>query len=289
MGWVTGCALRIAQKLEPHTTKDIRFLPDNRYRPFPGSERRKHGGWGHHCEGFILRASFKKMQGRQNNDKLHLLVIEDEGLWRDMLCLALSTQPRIEVVGTGSSGDDLESLCKTLKPDVLLIDADLERDSRPIASAHAMKEERPEMGVVVLASSGDGNSLSSLPSPDRPGWSYIVKQSLTDTGALIRAIEAAAAGLVVLDPAILAGTLEARYSRLGRLTPRQMDVLHLMAKGYSNGAIAKALVLEEKSVENHINAIFSQLVVNRDPSVHPRVRAVITYLQESRDYSARAS
>jgi DNA-binding NarL/FixJ family response regulator len=108
-------------------------------------------------------------------------------------------------------------------------------------------------------------------------------------GALVRAIEAAAAGLVVLDPAILAGTLEARYSRLGRLTPRQMDVLQLMAKGYSNSAIARALVLEEKSVENHINAIFSQLVVSRDPFIHPRVKAVITYLQDSRAYPSRAS
>jgi DNA-binding NarL/FixJ family response regulator len=229
------------------------------------------------------------MQGRQDNDKLRLLVIEDEGLWRDMLCLALSAQLGMEVVGMGSSSDDLVSLCKALHPDVLLIGTDLEKDPRAITAARAVKAERTEIGIVVLAASSDCSCLSSLPSPDTPGWSYIIKQSLADVSALVRAIEAAAAGLVVLDPAILAGTIEARYSRLGRLTPRQMDVLHLMAKGYSNNAIARALVLEEKSVENHINAIFSQLVVNRDPSVHPRVKAVVTYLQESREYSARAS
>lgn len=229
------------------------------------------------------------MQGRQNGDKLRLLVIEDEGLWRDMLCLALSAQPRIEVVGTGSSSDDLASLCKALQVDVLLIDIDLEGGPGPITAVRSAKAERPETGIVVLAAGNDGGYLSALPSPDTPGWSYIIKQSLADVGALVRAIEAAAAGLVVLDPAILAGTLEARYSRLGRLTPRQMDVLQLMAKGYSNSAIARALVLEEKSVENHINAIFSQLVVSRDPLIHPRVKAVITYLQDSRAYPSRAS
>jgi DNA-binding NarL/FixJ family response regulator len=229
------------------------------------------------------------MQGRQNGDKLRLLVIEDEGLWRDMLCLALSAQPRIEVVGAGSSSDDLASLCKALQVDVLLVDVDLDGGPGPITAVRSVKAERPETGIVVLAAGNDGGYLSSLPSPDTPGWSYIIKQSLADTEALVRAIEAAAAGLVVLDPAILAGTLEARYSRLGRLTPRQMDVLQLMAKGYSNSAIAGALVLEEKSVENHINAIFSQLVVSRDPSVHPRVKAVIAYLQDSRAHPSRSS
>jgi DNA-binding NarL/FixJ family response regulator len=223
------------------------------------------------------------MQGRQNGDKLRLLVVEDEGLWRDMLRLALSTQPRLEVAGTATSKDDLRTLCGTLQPDVVLMDVRLDGNSQAIAAAQGIKAEWPRVGIVVLVAESDREFLSTMPPPNTPGWSYIVKQSLSGATGLLRAVEAAAAGLVVLDPAIVSGASDARCPRLGRLTPRQMDVLHLMAKGYSNAAIGRALVLEEKSVENHINAIFGQLVSSRDPSIHPRVRAVITYLQETRN------
>jgi len=225
------------------------------------------------------------MQGRLNGDMLRLLVVEDEGLWRDMLRLALSAQPRMDVVGTATSKDDLHAICASLQPDVLLVDVRLNGEDLTLAGVHALKAEWPQIGVVVLAADSDREYLATMPPPNTPGWSYIIKQSLSDANGLVRAIEAAAAGLVVLDPAILSGRNDAHGSRLGRLTPRQMDVLHLMAKGYSNGAIGRALVLEEKSVENHINAIFSQLVSSRDHSIHPRVRAVITYLQDTQHLS----
>lgn len=69
--------------------------------------------------------------------------------------------------------------------------------------------------------------------------------------------------------------------RLARLTKRQREVLSLMAQGYNNEAIARALVLEEKSVENHINRIFGQLQLGRDRTAHPRVTAVLLYLREA--------
>jgi len=226
------------------------------------------------------------MQGQLNGDRLRLLIVEDEGLWRDMLRLALSTQPRMEVAGTATSKDDLRALCLSLQPDALLVDIRLEGDTQALSAVHAVKAEWPQMGVVVLAAGSDREYLSTNPPPSMPGWSCIMRQSLSDATGLVHAIEAAAAGLVVLDPAILSGRNDAHGPRIGRLTPRQMDVLHLMAKGYSNAAIGRALVLEEKSVENHINAIFSQIVSSRDPSIHPRVRAVITYLQETQKLAA---
>jgi DNA-binding NarL/FixJ family response regulator len=228
----------------------------------------------------------ERMQGQLNGDKLRLLIVEDEGLWRDMLRLAFSTQPRMEVTGTATSKDDLHAVCAASQPDVLLVDVRLDGDTQALAAVHAVKAEWPHIGIVVLAADSDREYLSTNPPPNTPGWSYIIRQSLSDATGLVRAIEAAAAGLVVLDPAILSGRNDAHGPRLGRLTPRQMDVLHLMAKGYSNAAIGRALVLEEKSVENHINAIFSQLVSGRDPSIHPRVRAVITYLQETQKLAA---
>jgi DNA-binding CsgD family transcriptional regulator len=98
--------------------------------------------------------------------------------------------------------------------------------------------------------------------------------------SLFGAIDGAAMGLVVLDPTVVE-SLGRRETRLSALTKRQIEVLSLMAKGNNNAAIAKSLVLEEKSVENHINAIFGQLNLNRDNAAHPRVKAVLLYLQET--------
>lgn len=229
------------------------------------------------------------MQGRHKGNKLRLLVVEDDGLWRDMLRLALAAQSQLELIDIKTSGENLLPLCRALRPDVLLIDLDSSSIEESVQAARAGKAERPEMGVIILAPTVNREYLAALPSPDTPGWSFIVKQSLSDMSALVRAIEAAAAGLVVLDPALLAATLEPRHSRLGQLTPRQLEVLQLMARGLSNSAIARTLVLEEKSVENHINAIFGQLVVNHDPSVHSRVKAVITYLEETADRPSQAA
>jgi len=86
--------------------------------------------------------------------------------------------------------------------------------------------------------------------------------------------------LALLDPLVVE-SLGRRETRLSALTRRQLEVLSLMAKGYNNAAIARSLVLEEKSVENHINAIFGQLNLSRDNAAHPRVKAVLLYLQET--------
>ncbi|MBI5288778.1 MAG: response regulator transcription factor, partial [Chloroflexi bacterium] len=126
----------------------------------------------------------------------------------------------------------------------------------------------------------DRRTMSALPAFRAAGWSYLLRQSVNDIATLIRAIDGAASGLVVMDPAVVE-RLGQRDSRLGALTKRQMEVLSLMAKGHNNAAIARALVLEEKSVENHINAIFGQLNLSRDNSAHPRVKAVLLYLQET--------
>ena len=91
------------------------------------------------------------------------------------------------------------------------------------------------------------------------GWSYLLEQSVGDTGALVRAIEGSAAGFVVLDPTVVSGLKPLQGSFSTRLTPRQREVLALMAEGYNNAAIAEKLVLGLKSVENYVNAIYQEL------------------------------
>ena len=113
------------------------------------------------------------------------------------------------------------------------------------------------------------------------GWSYLLKQSVGDAGALVRAIEGSAAGLVVMDPGVVSSMRPRNGSLTARLTPRQQEVLAMMAQGYNNAAIAGKLVLGTKSVENYINAIYQELDLSHNGSLHPRVQAVLSYIRDS--------
>lgn len=127
----------------------------------------------------------------------------------------------------------------------------------------------------------DKQYIASLPLDKAGGWSYLLKQSVTDASALVRAIEGSVAGLVVMDPAIIHSLRPRDQSQVERLSPRLRDVLELIAQGYNNAAIAQKLVISEKSVENYINALFQELGITREGEVHPRVKAVLLYLDQT--------
>jgi DNA-binding NarL/FixJ family response regulator len=209
-----------------------------------------------------------------------VLVVEADGLLRDMLRAVLSSEQRLQIVG--STGDTAEAarIAGAERPDVALIGLDSEAEQDALALAQAISANRNGARVVFLGDRPDRRTLAALPAFRAAGWSYLLRQSVSDIATLARAIDGAAMGLVVLDPLVVE-SLGRRDSRLSALTKRQVEVLSLMAKGYNNAAIARALVLEEKSVENHINAIFGQLNLSRDDAGHPRVKAVLLYLQET--------
>ena len=102
-----------------------------------------------------------------------------------------------------------------------------------------------------------------------------------DVSPLVCAIEAAASGLVVMDPAIVRSPRPMSGPGLGALTPRQLRVLQLMAEGHDNSSIADALVVSEKSVENVINALFRRLDIPKQGSIHRRVEAALAYAEEA--------
>jgi DNA-binding NarL/FixJ family response regulator len=114
------------------------------------------------------------------------------------------------------------------------------------------------------------------------GWCYLLKRSVADVDTLVRAIQGAAAGLMVLDPYIVARRRPRPGGALARLTPRHRDVLHLMAQGFTNVAIAQRLGLAPSTVENQLNLIYQALELGQEPlHFNPRVRAVLLYLLES--------
>lgn len=218
------------------------------------------------------------MQERQQ--QINVLVVERDSLLRDMLRAVLSAEPHLRVVGDSGDADEAVRLAGSTTPDVALIGLQSENEQAALGVAQTISNSRLPTRVVFLGENPDRRTLAALPAFRAAGWSYLLRQSVSDVAMLVRAIEGAARGLVVLDPLVVE-SLGRRDTRLSALTKRQLEVLSLMAKGYNNAAIARTLVLEEKSVENHINAIFGQLNLSRDNVGHPRVRAVLLYLQET--------
>ena len=211
-------------------------------------------------------------------------ITEDEPLFRELLLRALAAEPEIEVVGTADDGKKSVQLARETRPDVVLMDIELPGEMDGIEAALIIKREMPETGVVILSSHSDRHYVTSLPLEDSGGWAYLLKQTVPDLGELIRAIQGSKAGMVVLDPAVLANLRPRRNSAVARLTPRQQEVLQLIAEGHNNAAIAQRLVLSEKTVETYINSIYQELNLSKEPEIHARVKATLLYLESSQQY-----
>jgi len=125
-----------------------------------------------------------------------------------------------------------------------------------------------------------------LPLEDIQGWAYLLKQTVPDLATVVRAIQVSKAGMVMLDPAVMAGLRPRQGSAVARLNPRHQEVLELLAQGYSNAAIAQRLRLSRKSVETYINAIYQELHLSHEPDIHARVKATILYLESSKSRQA---
>ncbi len=212
---------------------------------------------------------------------VRILIVEDEGLFRDMLKITLGSLPNLEVVEAVSNGSAAVEAADRLLPDVVLMDIELGCDPNGIAAGRAIKEEHPGIGIIILSAHKEREYLNVMAAQDMSGWSYLLKQSVTDAEALVRAIEGAASGLVVMDPSVVEGMRPRQGSLTAGLTPRQQEVLTMMAQGFNNSAIAKHLVLGTKSVENYINAIYQELGLNHNGPLHPRVQAVLSYIRDS--------
>jgi DNA-binding NarL/FixJ family response regulator len=215
-------------------------------------------------------------------DRLSIAIVEDEDLYRDLLRIALSQQPRLLIVGAFGDGEAALAALPGLEPRVAILDIALPGALNGVQLGLLLRRQLPELGIVLLSNHGDPEFVASLPPRALTGWSYLLKRSVSDAAALGRAIEGAAAGFVVLDPQLVSGLQPRPDGPLSRLTPRQTEILSLIAQGYTNAAIARQLILAEKSVQNQINQIYQQLGIDRgDTAVHPRVTAVLTYLRES--------
>lgn len=212
---------------------------------------------------------------------LRLLVVEDEPLFRDMLIRTLAGEPDLEVVGNANTGDAAVALAAQTEPDVVLMDIEMPGSMDGIDAGLEIKRNRPQTGIVLLSSHRDRRYFTSLPLEQQAGWSYLLKQSVADVSALVRAIQGSADGMIVLDPALVSGLRPKPDTSLSRLTPRQRDVLELIAQGYSNAGIAEQLSLTERSVETYVSILYQELGVSGERESSARVKATLIALEES--------
>ena len=217
------------------------------------------------------------------------MIAEDDYLVREGARAVLDAHARIEVLGTAGDGASLRALLETAVPDVVLLDIRMPPSftTEGIDLARALRAEYPTMGIVVLSQHADPEYALELLRDGSDRLAYLLKERLGDAERLVQAIEEVRDGGSILDPRIVEALLEAQRrrtaSKLAGLTPRELEVLALMASGRGNAAIARELTITDRSVEKHSNAIFRKLGLGEEIELNRRVAAVLFYLQRSGD------
>jgi DNA-binding NarL/FixJ family response regulator len=226
------------------------------------------------------RASKVKLR-RMPVKKIRVVVVEDEALFREMLVDALSQKSGLEIVGKTDDAEKAIALVRQTKPDVILMDIELAGKIDGIDAALAIKKEDPEIGIVILSAHDNPRYVTSLPLGESAGWAYLLKQTVSDVSTVVQTIEGCARGMVIMDPAVMAKLNPRRGSNVYGLTPRQQDVLRLIAEGYNNATIARELALTERSVESYINVIYQHLGLAGESEANMRVKAALAFLKSS--------
>ena len=221
--------------------------------------------------------------GEVDVGKTRLLIVEDEPLFGELLGHILSEDPEVEIVGIVRDGESAIRVANEEKPDAVIMDIELEGGLDGIEVGLRIKEKRPETGIVVLSSHKDRRYVTSLPLGESAGWAYLLKQSVPDLSAVLRAVRGSIEGMLALDANWISAMWPREDSAIARLTPRQLEVLRLIAQGFNNAAIAEELGLAVKSIEIYINAIYQELHLSQEPSINARVRATLVYLEESEE------
>jgi DNA-binding NarL/FixJ family response regulator len=218
---------------------------------------------------------------------LRLVLAEDGDLLRAGILALFEPFPDIEPVGVASSYEGLLELVASTRPDVVLTDIRMPPGftDEGIRAARELRRTHPALGVLVLTQYSDPDYALDLIAQGSEGRGYLLKERVSDAAQLVEALHEVAAGGSVIDETVVRPLVEAgtrrQGSRLARLTPRELEVLSLVAQGESNAGIAGHLTVSDKAVEKHINAIFHKLDLPADSQRHRRVAAALVFLTEA--------
>jgi DNA-binding NarL/FixJ family response regulator len=207
---------------------------------------------------------------------------EDDVLLREGIARIL-TEAGFDVVGDAGDAPGLLRKAIAQRPDVAIVDVQMPpgRGDDGLRVAIELRRRHPEVGILILSNYFDEHSLAELIGERAEGVGYLLKERVGAVKAFTEAVGRVAAGGMAFDPEVIGLMLGRRGTPLGRLTPRERDVLAAMAEGRSNQGIAEDLVVTQAAVEKHIRSIFHKLGLPQTDTEHRRVLAVLTYLRGS--------
>ncbi|WP_424212317.1 response regulator transcription factor [Streptomyces sp. BI20] len=220
-------------------------------------------------------------------DRVRVVIAEDSVLLREGLTRLLTDRGHEVVAGVG----DAEALGKTVAelaaegalPDVVVTDVRMppHHTDEGVRAAVALRALHPEMGVLVLSQYVEERYATELLAGSTSGVGYLLKDRVADVREFTDAVVRVARGGTALDPEVVAQLLgrSRKQDVLAGLTPREREVLELMAEGRTNSAVAKHLVVSDGAVEKHVGNIFMKLGLAPSDGDHRRVLAVLTYLR----------
>jgi DNA-binding NarL/FixJ family response regulator len=197
-----------------------------------------------------------------------------------MLVTLLESQPDVRVAAVASGASEARALISAGLVDVAVLDVEL-GDGNGIGLGVSLRRIDPSLGILLLSSHDVMSLLLDLPKDQTLGWSYLSKNSSTTIATLMHALRQTAAGGTVLDPELVNRATPRNGSAISGLSPRQYQVLQLLAQGLSNAGIAERLEISSRSVENHLNAIYATLDIEANSTRNPRVAAVLQFIEES--------
>jgi len=215
---------------------------------------------------------------------MRAVIAEDSVLLREGLTRLL-TEAGVEVVGQAGDADDLLRKTRAHKPDVVITDIRMPpgQSDEGLRAAQVIRSELPDTGVLVLSQYVEEGYAMELLGDSAEGVGYLLKDRIADVDRFLDAVRRVAEGGSALDPEVVSHMLgrRRREDPLDELTPRERQVLELMAEGRSNHAIADQLVVTERAIEKHVTSIFGKLGFRSEPDNHRRVLAVLTYVKSA--------
>ena len=212
---------------------------------------------------------------------LRVVIADDDLLLREGIARLLESS-RFEVVGLAADATELMALVREHRPELVVLDIRMppSHTTEGLEAAKAIRAEFPWIGVLVVSAHVEVHRAVDLLSEGR-GVGYLLKSRVTDVGEFLETVQRIADGGSVIDPGLVTELVAARRVQdpLGDLTPREREVLQLMAEGRSNAGIARQLWVSEGTVHKHVRSILSKLPLSETADDHRRVLAVIAFLE----------
>ena len=214
---------------------------------------------------------------------MRVVLAEDSVLLREGVARILD-EAGFEVVGKAGNADELLLKVRSYSPDVAIVDIRMPptHTDEGLRAAQEIREKHPTCGVLVLSQYVEATYAMELLAESAEGVGYLLKDRVSDIAEFASAVRRVGEGGTALDPEVVAQLVGRRRKNdpLADITPREKEVLELMAEGRSNAAIGERLFITQRAVEKHVTSIFTKLRLPADAGDHRRVLAVLAYLRQ---------